>query len=153
MARPTKLSKALTEEVCKYLRGGAHRRFAAAKVSIDESQFSRWFHRGAGEDKGPFREFYLAVNDAEATFALSGVEGMKAAAAHNPKNWQFLLSRRFPGEFGRQDNVQQVNPEDKAQQEAATRALLIERLEKFFPEADPTPQEAAKPPAAAPNAE
>ena len=154
--RPPKLTEELQAQICECLKAGAHRRFAAAKVGIDENTLSRWYHRGAGEDSGPHREFFLAVNAAEAEFAATGVETLKAAGAKNPGHIKWLLSRRFPAEFGRQDNVERVNPEDKAAQAQSTRQLLMERLEKLFPDAraEEPKQEAAAPVAAgAPSAE
>lgn len=152
MGRPTKLTKAVQEEICLCLRAGSHRCFAAAKVGIDENTLSRWYHRGAGEDKGLFREFFLEVNKAEADFAQTGVDAIKSSAQHNPRHFQWLLSRRFPAQFGRQDNIEAENPEDKAAQQLATQQLLVERLERLFPEPVPVPQEAAEPPAAEPPA-
>lgn len=149
MARPTRLNKALIEAICAPIKDGAHRRFAAAQAGVDESQLSRWFHRGAGEDSGIFRELFLAVNNAEAEFEQAARTLLKSGAAHDPKLALQWLGRRFPDLYGRRDNVERENPEDRAQQAQQTRDLLMERLEKLFPEAP----EAAEPPGAVPDAE
>lgn len=154
MGRPSKLNRQVQEQICEHLRAGAHRRFAASMVDLDESMLSRWYHRGAGEERGIYREFFLAVNKAEAEFATTGVEMLRTAAAKNPKIMQFVLSRRFPSEFGRRDNIEHEDPEDKAAQQAATQQLLMERLERLFPDPPEAPEEAAAaPPAAEPHAD
>lgn len=135
-----KLTKELQAEVCKHLEEGLFRRAAAALVEIDEVTFSRWYHRGATEERGRFHEFFVAVNKAEATFAQTCTAQLKSGAVANPKNAQWLLSRRFPAEYGRRDNVEEHRPEDKAANQAALRDLLIERLEKLVPEPEAAPQ-------------
>jgi hypothetical protein len=61
---------------------------------------------------------------------------------------KWLLSRRFPAEYGRRDNVETVNPEDKAADQAALRELLMDRLSKFLPEEQEvlTPEQAQNTP-------
>jgi hypothetical protein len=89
------------------------------------------------------------VNKAEATYQQTGLQTLHAAAATNPKNVQWVLGRRFPEEYGRRDNVQEIGAEDKASQTQAVRDLLMERLEKLLPEpeepataVEPAPAEA-----------
>ncbi|WP_233613383.1 MULTISPECIES: hypothetical protein [Corallococcus] len=65
----------------------------------------------------------------------SATEMLMAAAAHNPKHVQWLLSRRFPELYGRRDNVSEVAPEDKAADERALRELLMDRLGRLLPDA------------------
>ena len=50
---------------------------------------------------------------------------------------QWLLSRRFPAEYGRRDNVEPTGTEDSQADAQALRELLIERLAKLAPEPDP----------------
>jgi hypothetical protein len=132
MARPTKLTKELQARICEHLEGGAPRRFAAGAVGIDENTFSRWFHRGAAAEAGNpseriYREFYVAVNRAEAVFEKTARDLILSGSKINPNLALKWLGRRFPAEYGRQDNVEQQNPEDKAAQAASLRQLLIER--------------------------
>lgn len=153
--RPTKLNPELQEEICKHLRDGLFRCAAAALVGIDEQTLSRWWHRGASEAKGPFREFHLAVNKAEAEYMAAAHRTLDAASTANPKHLQFLLSRRFPHLYGRRDNVEMQNPEDKAQEQEQARAAFMERLCKFLPDAaEPATAPAAPvPPAEPPSSE
>ncbi|WP_254624087.1 hypothetical protein [Myxococcus sp. CA033] len=122
------------------------RRAAAGLVGVDEQTVSRWFHRGASEQRGLYREFFVAVNRAEAEFMQGATETLQAAATTNPKHVQWLLSRRFPELYGRKDNVEAKSPEDQSADTAALRELLIDRLGKFLPDEPPAPTDAATPP-------
>ncbi|WIG98349.1 transposase family protein [Myxococcus sp. SDU36] len=137
MARPTKLTPELQQQICEHLRSGLFRRAAAGLVGVDEQTVSRWFHRGASEARGLYREFFVAVDRAEAEFMQGATETLQAAATTNPKHVQWLLSRRFPELYGRRDNVEAKSPEDQAADTAALRELLIDRLGKFLPDEPP----------------
>lgn len=149
MGRPTKLTTELSLKICDELRKGLFRRHAASLAGIPEATLSGWYHRGAREKRGVYRAFYESVDRAEAEFAQTGNDTLKAAAAHNPKFIQWLLSRRFPEFYGRRDNVEDKSVEDRAAQAQATRTLLIERLERLFPEPE-AKTEAPAPAAPAP---
>lgn len=125
--------------MCVKLAEGLHRRHAAAAFDLDETTFSRWFHRGAGEESGPYREFFLAVQRAEAAFAESGLQTLKSMAVSDAKIIQWQLSRRFPDLYGRRDNVEKENPEDRAAQLNELRQTLVERFQKLCPEPEPEP--------------
>ncbi|ADO68710.1 conserved uncharacterized protein [Stigmatella aurantiaca DW4/3-1] len=139
MARPTKLNPEIQKQICDHLRSGLFRRAAAGLVGVDEQTISRWYHRGASEARGLFREFYVAVNRAEAEFMQGATETLQAASTSNPKHVQWLLSRRFPELYGRRDNVEAKSPEDQAADTAALRELLLDRLGKFLPDEPPAP--------------
>ncbi|MBZ4336438.1 hypothetical protein [Corallococcus sp. AS-1-12] len=135
MARPTKLTPEIQAAICAHLERGLFRRAVAALVGVDDQTLSRWFHRGAGEERGLYRDFFLAVSAAEARFMQSSTEMLLATAANNPRHVQWLLSRRFPELYGRRDNVEEKAPEDRAADEVALRELLMERLGRFLPDA------------------
>ena len=143
--RPTKLTKELQEAICNHLKDGLFRKDAAALVDLDEVTVSRWYGRGANDERGIFRDFYLAVNKAEAEFKKTSWEGLKAAAAHEPKHNQWYLTRRFPDQFARRDNVEVQSAEDKAANASALRELLLERLERLVPVVDSTAEPATPP--------
>src|SRR3712207_5676590 len=107
MARPTKLTPGIQAAICESLKSGLFRAAAASLVGIDEMTLSRWYHRGAREDRGAYRAFFLAVNKAEAEFQREATDMLRAFAARNPKHLQWLLSRRFPALYGRRDNVEE----------------------------------------------
>ncbi|QSQ17189.1 hypothetical protein [Myxococcus landrumensis] len=144
MAPPTKLTHELIGAFCEHLRNGLFRRAAAGLVGVEEHSISRWFHRGASEARGLYREFFVAVNRAEAEFMQSATETLQAASTTNPKHVQWLLSRRFPELYGRRDNVEAKSPEDQAADTVALRELLIDRLGKFLPD-EPAPSDVAQP--------
>jgi hypothetical protein len=149
VARPTKLTAEVQQQICEHLKAGLFRRAAAGLVGVDEQTVSRWYHRGASEQRGLYREFYVAVNRAEAEFMQGATETLQAAATTNPKHVQWLLSRRFPELYGRRDNVDAKSPEDQAADTAALRELLLDRLGKFLPD-EPVAAEPTLEPAPAP---
>lgn len=155
VARPGKLTAEVQAEICRHLREGLFRRAAAGLVGIPEQTVSLWFNRGAGETRGRYRDFFDAVNRAEAEFMEDASRKIVDSASSNPKHLQWLLSRRFPELYGRRDNVTPENPEDKAAEQAAVRELLMDRLAKFLPEEQVPAEEAVppEPPSEAPNAE
>lgn len=156
MARASKFVSKLTPELIAKIvpmmaEDGLHRRAVSALIGIDEVTFSRWYHRGARNEKGDrlYHEFWLAVNDAEARYMQAAHKTLASAAGRNPKILMWQLSRRFPDLYGRKDNVDPVTPEDQASKIASMREQLIERLEKLFPE-EPEPTPAAVPEPVAP---
>nr|WP_217442844.1 hypothetical protein [Myxococcus sp. CA033] len=128
------------------MRSGLFRRAASGLVGVDEQTLSRWYHRGASEPRGLYREFFVAVNRAEAEFMQGATETLQAASTTNPKHVQWLLSRRFPELYGRRDNVEAKSPEDQSADTAALRELLIDRLGKFLPDELPAPTDGTTPP-------
>jgi len=145
MAPRSKLNHELLNVFCEHLRRGLFRRAAAGLVGVEEHSVSRWYHRGASETRGIYREFFLAVNRAEAEFMQGATETLQAASTTNPKHVQWLLSRRFPDLYGRRDNVEAKNPEDQAADTAALRELLLDRLGKFLPDEPVAPEPAPAP--------
>ncbi|RJS14623.1 hypothetical protein DRW03_34680 [Corallococcus sp. H22C18031201] len=143
MAAHSKLTHELIRAFCDHLRNGLFRRAAAGLCGVEEHSVSRWLHRGAGEQRGLYREFFVEVNRAEAEFMQSATETLQAAATTNPKHVQWLLSRRFPELYGRRDNVEAKSPEDQAADTAALRELLLDRLGKFLPDEPPAPADGA----------
>ena len=144
MAPQTKLTSDLLAAFCAHLRNGLFRRAAAGLCRIDEHTVSRWYHRGASETRGIYRDFHVAVNRAEAEFMQGATETLQAASTNNPKHVQWLLSRRFPELYGRRDNVESRSPEDQAGDTAALRELLLDRLGKFLPD-EPEPAADSQP--------
>lgn len=141
--RPPKALKALHAQFCDLLRKGAHRKHAAAQIGLTEAQVSEWYHKGAREKKGIYREFHLDVNRAEADYADTCLAMITAQGASDPRVVQWALSRRFPELYGRRDNVDDKSPEDRAAQTQATRQLLMDRLKRL--RAEPAPAAPAAP--------
>lgn len=131
MARPSKLTPKIQELICQCLRAGLHRKTAAARVRVDESTFSRWYTTGARDERGRFREFHDAVNEAEAQYQEDALAGLHASAPQNPKITMWLLSRRFPALYGRHDNVQETSASSVLANSASLKELLLTRLERL----------------------
>jgi hypothetical protein len=98
--RPTKLTPALQESICKQLEFGVPEHYAAEANGIARSTFCEWMEKGASGIE-PYTEFYKAVRRSIARairnltrHALNGGKGSSRAT--------WLLERRFPNEYGRQ---------------------------------------------------
>lgn len=97
MSRPTKYTPATVERIILAIRSGTPRLHAAKFGGIGHETWARWLH-----DHPEFRE---AVEKAEAEFIA---ETVGRIAIHGRDNWQalaWILERRWPAEFGRQDRV------------------------------------------------
>lgn len=132
--RPSKLTPERQSVIVGHLERGLFRGAAASLSGIDESTFHAWYSKGANEPRGKHRAFYDAVNLAEATFQKTSVEALASSSATNPKIMQWMLSRRFPQLYGRRDNVQVVDVQDKNAKADQLRELLTERLSRLMPE-------------------
>ena len=139
--RPSKLTPAIQEAICDAIRKrGAFRNDAAAQAGVNESTVSTWFVGGSRDDSKPeLRAFHLAVLKAEADLIESLVSNVMNAAAHHPKLGLTFLSRRFPSRFGRKDNVPEQTAEDRANDAAVVRELVIERIERLSLTLAPAP--------------
>lgn len=128
MAAHPKLTPEVQQAICKALELGLPRRRAAWKAGIDEGTVSRWYRGGSADDAPPrLRDFRAAVEKAEATHQEKLIK--RANRVERPLA---ILGRRYPDEWGRRDNVEADDAESKAADAAATRQLLMDRLEKLF---------------------
>lgn len=132
----SKLDRELIKRFCYYIKRGAFRGRAAALVGVHEVTVSNWMARGAAasaKDPGErlYREFFQKVMRAEARCQQNALDTIRAAASANPKHLQWFLTRRFPGEWGRRDNVAEENPSDQAADAKALREQLVERFLKL----------------------
>jgi hypothetical protein len=143
MAPPSKLSIDVQEAICKHIEGGAFRKRAGALEGISERTITEWYSRGSREERGVYFEFFRAVNRAEATFQQNAIAALRAGSATNASLLLKWLGRRFPAEWGRQDNIVEISAVDQANQAEATRALLFQRLAALFPkpEAESSPRQ------------
>ena len=113
MGRPTKLTKELTEKICRAVKAGSHPAVAARSVGVGESTYYRWMEEGRAEEKGLRREFYEAVKLAEAEGEVRAVAHLAAAA---PTDWRAslaLLERRHPHRWLRRPGTVPAAPEER----------------------------------------
>ena len=71
--------------IAQTLAGGSHRRVAAARVGISAEMFNEWFELGRKAKYGKIREFFVAVEKAEADAEARNVLIIQKAAQ---KFWQ-----------------------------------------------------------------
>lgn len=117
MARPTKLTPELQEDVLKVIRSGNYIETACAYVGINKSTFYDWLKRGAREkdrlaknprarvrkDEQPFVDFSNAVEKALAHAEIRDVAIIGKAAEENWQAAAWRLERKFPDRWGRKD--------------------------------------------------
>lgn len=103
MGRPSKLTPELHAEIVNLIRLGNFREAAAAAAGIGTTTFHRWMAKGREARSGIYREFWAAVNTAEAQAEATAI-GRIRQAAQDPKHWTaaaWYLERKFPERWGR----------------------------------------------------
>ena len=120
MAKP-KLNKDVIARAVQLKKGGANNKDIAAAVGVTESTFSRWLHDPTSDYQ---RQLGQELKKAEADYknALLAV----IAKASRERDWKaaaWLLERKYPAEYARQDRIQ-------AQVEQTTQATV--KCELFF---------------------
>ena len=126
MARPLKLTPEIIGRIADAVRAGNTREAAAASVGIGETTLYRWLQRARRGAGGPFREFWEALDKADAEAEMAMVAVVTTAAKTNYKAAAWWLERRRPDTWGRKERV---DLELLLQREAAAMA-------KDFPDLD-----------------
>ena len=117
MARPTKLTPELQDEIIKVIRSGNYIETACAYVGINKSTFYDWLKRGAREkdriaknprakvrkSEKPFVDFSNAIEKALAHAEIRDVAIIGKAAEENWQAAAWRLERKFPDRWGRKD--------------------------------------------------
>jgi len=104
MARKTKLSPEIQEQICKHISIGVPFKYAALACGISERTLYNWLERGEKEKKGKYFQFLQAVKEAEARSIVRDIAILEKAAQEG--KWQAVawrLERRHPQDFGRKD--------------------------------------------------
>lgn len=117
----TKLSRELLKRAVNLKKGGANHKDIAAAIGVTESTFSRWINNPKSDLQ---RQLAQELKKAEADYknALLAV----IAKASRERDWKaaaWLLERKYPAEYARQDRIQ-------AQVEQTTQATV--KCELFF---------------------
>jgi hypothetical protein len=81
MGRPSKLTPERQETICRVLADGNTRIEAAVAAGIDYSTFRVWMRRGRKQDRGQYRAFIEAVNEAESAAAREHLATIRKAAS------------------------------------------------------------------------
>ena len=101
MARPTKLTLKLTEEITAYIHKGNSPTVSATLVGISPSTYFNWMSKGASKEPG-FMEFLEAIERAKAQSIINQVAHISRVA--DSGNWRaaaWLLERIAPDSFGK----------------------------------------------------
>jgi AraC-like DNA-binding protein len=102
MARPTKLTKQLQQQIGENVALGLTYALAAAPAGITYQTFNDWLKKGKNSTSGEYFEFTQYIQKCNADTAKKLLERLnEAAKAGNCTVCMWILSRRFPDEFGR----------------------------------------------------
>jgi hypothetical protein len=109
MARPTKLTKEITERICLAIRAGNYAKVAAGMAGVSETTYYRWLELSEEPNaKKEYREFRESIERAEAEAEVAAVARIKQAADNG--TWQaasWLLERKHGERWGRNDKLRQ----------------------------------------------
>ncbi|OPX58898.1 MAG: hypothetical protein A4E25_01435 [Methanobacterium sp. PtaB.Bin024] len=106
MARPSKLTPELVDEIVKHIKAGNYPETAAEIAGISSTTFYRWKKYGKERKTGKFREFWESIKKAE-SFA-EGLRVQTILKASEDGNWQaagWWLERKFPDRWGRRQEI------------------------------------------------
>jgi len=102
MARLTKLTPEIQQKIGDGVSLGLTYRLAAESVGITYKTFNDWMNRGKTEKSGKYSQFYQYIQKRNADAAKALLEKLNdAVKAGNCQVCMWILSRRFPDEFGR----------------------------------------------------
>jgi hypothetical protein len=109
MARPTKLTPEIVENICIAIRAGNYAKIAAGMAGISEATYYSWLEQARQPDAEPeFLEFLESVERAESVAEVDAVARIRIAADNG--TWQaagWLLERKHGERWGRNDKVRQ----------------------------------------------
>jgi abortive infection bacteriophage resistance protein len=102
MARPCKLTTDIQQKIGDGISLGLTYALAANSAGVTYQSFNSWLKRGQTEKYGKYFEFYKYIQKRNADAARALLERLnEAAEAGNTQICMWILSRRFPDEFGR----------------------------------------------------
>lgn len=105
--RPTKLDPAIASAILDLLRRGNYVETAAASAGVSKVTVYDWLRRGARERSGPYRDFAVAAEKAQAeaeVYDLARLEKLALKGDFRAISWR--LERRNARRWGPQIQVQ-----------------------------------------------
>lgn len=105
--RPTKLDPAIAAKVIEFLKRGNYVETAAAAAGVSKVTVYDWLRRGAREKSGPFHDFAIAADQAQAeaeALDLARLEKLALKGDFRAISWR--LERRNARRWGPQVQVQ-----------------------------------------------
>jgi len=103
--RPTILTPELLASIETYVKGGNYIETACALAGVGRSTYFSWMKRGKDEPESIYGEF---LDSMEKAAAWSEARDVQLITEASRKNWTaaaWRLERKFPGRWGRQDNM------------------------------------------------
>lgn len=107
--RPAKLTAERAEKILAAARAGVSRDAQAAAGGVDRSTLKRWLAKGREQKSGRYRAFRAALSRAEneaelrLVLRLQQIIGQSKDIRTAAASVRWLLERKFPLRFGRQD--------------------------------------------------
>jgi hypothetical protein len=102
-----KLNKTLTKKMCKYIEEGNYISTACKLCGIERHTHYDWIKYGKKGIK-PFKEYYLAIEEAKAKAEASMVDVITSSALEdgNVGASQWWLARMYPDRWAKKDRVE-----------------------------------------------
>jgi len=102
MARPSKLTPAIQQQIGENIALGLTYSLASEYVGITYKTFNDWMNKRKTEKSGKYYQFAQYIKKCNADGARKLLERLNDSAnAGNCQVCMWILSRRFPDEFGR----------------------------------------------------
>lgn len=127
LGRPTKLTRKLSDEICRLIRSGNYLETAAAAAGVHPVTVRRWLKKGARAKKGVHHDFCIAYKTAEAQGEAAAVVRIRRASDQHWQAEAWWLERRFPSKWGRWQR-----PEEPDAHEEASAEYVVSVRRKHF---------------------
>jgi hypothetical protein len=102
MPRPCKLTAEIQQIIAENIALGLSYALAASAAGVPYKTFNIWLNKGKTEKSGKYFQFYRYIQKRNADAAKALLEKLNdAVKAGNCQVCMWILSRRFPDEFGR----------------------------------------------------
>jgi hypothetical protein len=108
MARPVKLTAAVSERIVQAIRAGNYPEPAARAAGISPSTYYRWMTRGQQEPTGIFHDFAETVARAEGEAEVHAVAFIRRAMSADWRAALAYVERRHPERWRRQQTTELV---------------------------------------------
>lgn len=114
--RTSKLNPELTGVFLGVIRAGNTLDVACRSIGVDKSTVHRWIEKGKVQERGQYREFYLAYHKARVEMEKIAVLAIRNRAANSEKEdaWKaaaWYLEHRYPDRWGRRYAKDQAAPD------------------------------------------
>ena len=100
--RPGGPTPELREKICMVIRVGNFRDVASEWAGVKLRTFRRWCRLGRKATRGPYRDFWHAVLEAEKSAEILCVKYVMDGAKRDPKHAEWWLERKYPERWARQ---------------------------------------------------